>query len=120
MDVTSNHLLVQLGDKMKPVAFSSLLDSCRHAIVSQVCPRVQRVLQCFAVAVQSSSRVLLFTTSWTAAHQDCPVSQSLLKFMSIESVMLPNHLILYCPLHLSPSIFPSIRVFSYELAHLIR
>ena len=119
MDVTSNHLLVQLGNKMKPVAFSPLLDSCRHAIISQICPRVQRVLQCFAVVVQSSSHVLLFT-SWIAVLQDCPVSQSLLKFMSTESVMLPNHLILCHPPHLSPSIFPRIRVFSYELAHLIR
>ena len=43
----------------------------------------------------------------------CPsLSQSLLKFMSIESVMLFNHLILCCPLLLLPSVFPSIRVFS--------
>ena len=43
-------------------------------------------------------------------------SRSLLKLMSIESVMSPNHLILYCPLLLSPSVFPSIRVFSNESA----
>ena len=43
-----------------------------------------------------------------------PLFWSLLKFMSIESVMLSNHLILYCPLLLLPSIFPSIRVFSNE------
>ena len=48
------------------------------------------------------------------------VSWSLLKFMSIESVMLSNHLILCCPLLLLPSIFPSIRVFSKELALGIR
>ena len=48
------------------------------------------------------------------------VSQSLLKFMSIELVMLSNHLILYCPLLLLPSIFPSIRVFSNKLALHIR
>ena len=63
MDATSNHLLVQLGDTMKPVAFSSLLDTCRHAIISQIYPRVQRVLQRCAVVVQSVSHVLLFTTS---------------------------------------------------------
>ena len=44
-----------------------------------------------------------------------PLFWSLLKFMSIESVMLSNHLILYCPLLLLPSIFPSIKVFSSEL-----
>ena len=61
-------------------------------------------------------------TSWTAAHQaslSFTISQSLLKFMSIESVMPSNHLILCHPL-LLPSIFPSIRVFSYELALCIR
>ena len=56
-------------------------------------------------------------TPWTAAHQaslSITNSQSLLKLMSIESVMLSNHLILYCPLLFLPSIFPSIRVFSSE------
>ena len=48
------------------------------------------------------------------------ISQSLLYFMSIEMVMLSNHLILCCPLLLLPSIFPSIRVFSNELALHIR
>ena len=53
-------------------------------------------------------------TPWTAAHQaplSSPISQSLIKIMSIESVMLSNHLILCHPLLLLPSIFPSIRVF---------
>ena len=56
-------------------------------------------------------------TPWTAAHQvslSITNSQSLLKFMSIESVMPSNHLILCCPLLLLPSIFPNIRVFSNE------
>ena len=56
-------------------------------------------------------------TSWTTACQSplsSTISQRLLKFMSIESVMPPNHLILCHPLLLSPSIFPSIRVFSNE------
>ena len=64
------------------------------------------------VVVQSLSRVQLFATPWTAAHQaslSSTISQSLFKFTSIESVLLSNHLILYCPLLLLPSIFPSIR-----------
>ena len=65
-------------------------------------------------SVQSLSCVQLFATPWTAAHQaslSITSSQSLLKFMSNESVMPSNHLILCCPLLLLPSIFPSIRVF---------
>ena len=56
-------------------------------------------------------------TPWTAAHQASlpfPVSQSLLKLMSIESVKPSNHLILCLPLLLLPSIFPGSRVFSNE------
>ena len=70
----------------------------------------------------SHCHIQLFATLWTAtsqAHLSFPISQSLLRFMSIESVMLSNHLILCCPL-LLPSIFPSIRVFSNELALYIR
>ena len=76
-----------------------------------------------AVVVQSLRRVWLFATPWTAAHQaslSCTISQSLLKLMSIESVMLSNHLVLCCPLLLLPSIFPSGRVFSNALAPHIR
>ena len=61
-------------------------------------------------------------TPWTAARQaplSSTITQNLLRFMSIESVMLSNHLILCLPL-LLPSIFPSIRVFSNELALRIR
>ena len=69
------------------------------------------------VVVQSLSHVGLSATPWTAAHQ-APLSftvfQSLLKLMSIESVMPSNHLILCHPLLLLPSIFPSIGVFSSE------
>ena len=63
------------------------------------------------------SHVWLFVTPWTAARQaslSFTISQSLLKLMSIEPVMPPNHLILCHPLLLLPSIFPSIRVFSNE------
>ena len=62
-------------------------------------------------------------TPWTAALQvswSFTITQSLLKLMSIESVMPSNHLILYCPLLLLPSIFPRIRVFFNELALCIR
>ena len=68
-------------------------------------------------SVQLLSRVRLFVTPWTAAHQASLFitnSQSLLKFMSIESVMPSNHLILCRPRLLPPSVFPSIRVFSKE------
>ena len=67
--------------------------------------------------VQSLSRVQLFVTSWTAGHQaslSITNSRHLLKLMSIESMMLSNHLILCDALLLLPSIFPSIRVFSNE------
>ena len=60
-------------------------------------------------SVQSFSRVQLFTTPWIATN-----SQSLLKLMSIKSVMPSNHLILCCPLLFPPSIFPSIKGFSNE------
>ena len=69
------------------------------------------------VVVQSLSCVWLFVTPSAAAHQaslSFPISQSLLKFMSIESVMSSNHLILCLPLLLLPSTFPSIRVFSND------
>ena len=69
------------------------------------------------------SHVQLFAIPWTAAHQDSlsiTNSRSLLKLMSIESVMPSNHLILSYPLLLPPSIFPSIRVFSDESALCIR
>ena len=74
-------------------------------------------------SVQLLSRVRLFATPWTAAHQaslSITNPQSLLKLMSIESVMPPNHLILCHPLLFPPSIFPSIRVFSNESALWIR
>ena len=74
-------------------------------------------------SVQSLSRVRLFATPWTAAHQaslSITNSRSLLKLMSIDSVMPSNHLNLCRPLLLLPSIFPSIRVFSSESVLRIR
>ena len=74
-------------------------------------------------SIQSLSRVWLFVAPWTSAHQaslSITNSQSLLKFMSIESVMPSNHLILCHPLLLPPSIFPSLRVFSNDPVLCIR
>ena len=73
----------------------------------------------FVVVVQSLSRVRLFAIPWTAARQaslSFTISQSLRKLMSFELVMPSNHLIFCHPLLLLPSMFPSIRVFSSELA----
>ena len=74
-------------------------------------------------SVRLLSRVQLFVTPWTAAHQASLAitnSQSLLRFMSVESVMPSNHLIFCLPLFLPPSIFPSIRIFSNVSILLIR
>ena len=74
-------------------------------------------------SVQLLRRVRLFATSWTAACQaslSVTNSWSLLKLMSIESVMPSNHLIHCRPLLLPPSVFPSIRFFSNESALRIR
>ena len=97
----------------------SLLILC----LSFLCCNITKSAHVFLfVAVQSLSCIQLFATPWTAACQaslSFIISWSLLKFMSIESVMVSNHLILCCPL-LLPSIFPSIRVLSNELALRIR
>ena len=80
-------------------------------------------LQLTHSSVQSLSRVWLFATPWTTVHQaslSITNSRSPPKPMSTESVMPSNHLILYRPLLLPPSIFPSIRVFSNESALRIR
>ena len=80
---------------------------------------IHGTVQWFSPLVLSDSLL----TPWTAAHQtslSITSSQSLVKLMSIESVMPFNHLILCCPLLFLPSIFPSIRVFSNESALHIR
>ena len=108
--------------------------SCVYMDARELCenpiphPSESVYLQCLSVVVvvvvvQSLSRVGLFATPWTAAFQvslSFPISRSLLKLMSLESVMTFSHLIPYCPLLLLPSIFPSIRVFFKELALRIR
>ena len=82
----------------------------------------ERALPVHFVVVQLLSHVWLFATLWTAARQaflSFTLSKTLLKFMPIELVIPPNHLILCHPLLLH-SIFPSIRVFSNELVLRIR
>ena len=84
---------------------------------------VSKVEDDVVVVVQSLSCVHLFATPWTAACQGSlsfTISQSLLKLMSVESVILSHHLILCHPLLLLPSVLPSIRVLSNELTLCIR
>ena len=79
----------------------------------------QQMIKTVYQSVQSLSHIQLCATTWTAACQaslSITNSGSLLKLMSIESVMPSNHLILCPPLLLLPSIFPSTRVFSNESA----
>ena len=93
-----------------------------HLLYPLLCQWTFRLLP-FVVVIQSLSGVWLFATPWTAAHQASlcfTISWSLLKLMSIESVMPSNHFILCCPLLLPPSIFHSIRVFSNESVLCIR
>ena len=83
----------------------------------------ENLLTFFFSLVQSLSHVQLFATPWTVALQaslSITSSRSLLKLMSIESVMLSNHLIFCRPLLIPSSVFPSIRVFSNESALCIR
>ena len=117
-----------------PAALSSwpcLCLGCSRCVINSYSPfgvSTSRIRGCPCPSVQFSSvqalsHVRLFATPWPAAHQaslSITNSQSLLKLMSIESVMPSNHLILCRPLLLPPSIFPSIRVFSSESALLIR
>ena len=109
------------------IAFSLGLVSLKNRLggkgqkVLLVCWSHSRSLNSIAV-VQLLSHLKLFVSPWTEALQASlpfTISQSLLKLMSIESVMPSNHLIPCCPL-LLPSIFPSIKVFSNESAHHIR
>ena len=84
---------------------------------------MDRALVMAVSSAQSLRRVRLFVTPQTAAHQaslSITISRSSPKLTSIETVIPSNHLILCCPHLLLPSIFPSIRVFSNELALHIR
>ena len=96
----------------------------RH-FVMDTCVKGQNILahENLSSSVQSLSRVRLFATPWAAECQaslSITNSWSLLKLMSIESVMPSNHLILCRSLLLPPSIFPSIRVFSNESAQVAK
>ena len=85
--------------------------------VSELTALRQEVCVCVSNSVHSLSCVLLFVTPWTTARLaslSITSSRSLLKLMSIKSVMPSNHFILCRPLLLLPSVFPSIRVFSSE------
>ena len=105
----------------------SVLRPHRHR-EAQCLPRVLTDTQDLSICLkalsgQSLSCVRLFVTPWTAAHQASPSitnSQSLLKLMSIESVIPSKHLVLSHPLYLLLSVFPSIRIFSNEWALCIR
>ena len=116
--VTSpQHVQIPLTDTV----VNSLAELSAHS-QHKLPPREESPWTSFLI-VQSVSHVWLFVTPWTAVHQaslSFTISRSLLKFMSIESVMPSNHPILFCPLLLLPSIFPSISVFSSNLALHIR
>ena len=90
----------------------------KHPLCQLLAPASCKEIICILlVVVQSLSHVQLFETPWTATRQasvSITSSQKLLKLMSIRLVMLSNHLILCRPLHLLPSVFLSIRVFSNE------
>ena len=113
-------------------AFSYFIShTCKH---STLYPRIHWTLFSFFFfflflnstqfsSIQVLSHCQLFTTSWTAAHQgslSITNFQRLLKLVSFKLVMPSNHLILYHPLILPPSIFPSIRVFFNESLPRIR
>ena len=103
--------------------FALFLFSCIFNIKSTKCHLLLLQYHLFVAIVELLSRVQLCATSWSAACQTSlsfTISRSLLRFMSIESVMPFNHLVLCHSLLLLTSIFPSIRVFSNGLALHIR
>ena len=104
----STHSIVQIQSTGS--TFRETESSFSLSVESWVMYPITRILYSMAFVVQSLSHVQIFATPWTAARQaslSFTTSQSLLKLMSIESVMPSNHLILYCPLLLLPSIFPA-------------
>ena len=125
---TSTHFLVKLminriiSDSVQKIVNTTYIYIYTHTHIHTFCGNILNIFKPFTIiqsfsSVQLLSRVQLFVTPWTAAHQasqSITNSQSLLKLMSIELVMPSNHLILCHPLLLQPSIFPSIRVFSNE------
>ena len=115
----------KLNGSFKGFLHTCLLGPVEHKLSEDANPTEPSPLSVLprAVVVRSLIRVQLFATSWTAARQaslSITNSQSLLKLMSIESVMPSNHLSLCRLLLLLPLIFPRIRVFSSESALCIR
>ena len=119
ISVSSPNARKKTGKLRTQLALNSFTDSPTESSCQSF-----RITDFIHVAVvQLLSCAWLFVTPWTAACQaslSFTISWSLLKLMSIESMMLSNHLILCCLLLLLPSIFPSIRVFSNESALHIR
>ena len=117
-------LVDQLGSNTQLFIWRLLIFKYWHLSQFKILERLSKICPVAHFSpVQSLSPVLLFVTPWTAACQaslSITNCQSLLRLMSIESVMPSSHLILCCPLLLLSSIFPSIRVFSNESALLIR
>ena len=117
-----NSWLLRTWEKRMRIDCSSVQVSFRR----QKCYKIswQWYFYIFVIILQLHSCVWLFATqSWTAARQTSlsfTISQSLLKLMSIESMMPSNDFILCCPLLLLPSVFPSIRAFSSQSALCIR
>ena len=106
--------------KKRNCLLSKLGISCTHHFRSH---SVSESLVTFVIVVPSFIHARLFATLWTVAHQaslSFTISQSLLKLMSIQSVMPSNHFFFCHPLLLLPSIFPTVRVFSSESALCIR
>ena len=122
LDILGHPGQVTLGKTHTFLSLSSLIykvEMIKLPLSDRAVVKPSRIMYVKCLVAQLLSHVQLFVTLWTAAHQASlffTISQSLLKRMSIESVMPSNHLILCCPLLLLPSIFPSIRVFSKELA----
>ena len=99
------------------ISLPTQTQSLKILLISDMVSYFHVFVTCQFSSVQSLSRVQLFVTPWTAARQaslSITNSQSLLKLMSIKLVMPSNHLNLYPPLLLLPSIFPSIMGFSNE------
>ena len=118
MTFTSLHfILLKISHLSQKLIFLLIIYLGPLTLVLQTLLAVQGPLLA-GVIVQLINCVQLFSTPWTAAHeasQSFAISQSFLKLMSIDSVTPSSHLILCCPLLLR-SIFPSIKVFSNELA----
>ena len=115
-------ILIQLDSSYPPAKYVQVCHKIYQAGL-KLEPLLHKYMYLLFSSVQLLSRVWLFATPWTTARQaslSITNSQSLLKLMSIESVIPSNHLILCRPLFLTPSIFPSIRVFSNKSVLYIR